>query len=105
MGGVEKISFHSSCICRRAFLEDRPLPASMSNRLLDRWIRAETLPPGTGNAVAVLTILFPEGHLSQDISAPPKETIWLDPPPFGGARVMQKERTMFAGLLQLLVSN
>jgi hypothetical protein len=89
MGGVEKISFHSSRICRRAFVEKHKLPLSMSDRVLHRWTRAETLPRGDGQAVSVLTVFFPEAHLTPDLPSTPKKTIWLPPPSEGNARVFQ----------------
>lgn len=77
MLGIEKFSFHSSRICRRAFLENRPLPNDMSDRVLHRWNRAATLPAGSLNAVAVLSIIFPTAHLSECMAAPNKTVKWV----------------------------
>jgi hypothetical protein len=89
MGGVEKLSFHSSRICRRAYIAERQLPPSMQDRVLQRWTRAETLPAGQGQAVAVLTVFFPESHLSPDLPSAAKRAIWLPPPAPGEARFLQ----------------
>jgi hypothetical protein len=88
-GHVEKFSFHSSRICRRAYIDKRPLPVSMSNRVFSSWIRAETPPSGQYRAVAVLTVFFPEGHLSYDLPGTTKKAIWLPPPKVGAARFFQ----------------
>jgi hypothetical protein len=65
-GGIEKFSFHSSRICRRAYVDTRPLPPTMGDRVLHRWTRAETLPAGQSQAVAVEDVraMFEKsGHL------------------------------------------
>lgn len=87
--GIEKISFHSSRICRRAFVKIHQLPASMADRVFDRWYRAETAPVGEGRAVAVLTIYFPECHLSADLPTTTKNVSWLPTPDEGGVRGVQ----------------
>jgi hypothetical protein len=89
MGGIEKLSFHSSRICRRAYIDKRQLPPSMQDRVFNRWTRAETVPAGQGQAVAVLTVFFPEGHLSPDLPSTAKKAIWLPPPLPGEARFLQ----------------
>lgn len=86
---VEKFSFHSSRICRRAYVDTHPLPPSMSDRVFHRWNRAETSPAGEGKAVAVLSVIFPEGHLSPDLPATAKKGIWLPAPVRGEARILQ----------------
>ncbi len=40
-------------------------------------------------AVAVLTIFFPEGHLSPDLPTTSKRVIWLDAPSVGAVRIVQ----------------
>jgi hypothetical protein len=82
MGRIEKISFHSSRICRRAFA-DKHLPP------IERWTRAETPSAGQMKAVAVLMIFFPEGHLSPELPTTSKRVIWLDVPSFGAVRIVQ----------------
>jgi hypothetical protein len=82
MGRIEKISFRSSRICRRAFA-DKHLPP------IERWTRAETPTAGQMKAVAVLTIFFPEGHLSPDLPTTSKRVIWLDVQSLGAVRIVQ----------------
>jgi hypothetical protein len=88
MGKIEKISFHSSRssplpICRRAF-PDKTLPP------IERWERAKTPSAGQMKAVAVLTIFFPEGHLSPNLPTEiAKPMTWLDAPPVGAVRIVQ----------------
>jgi hypothetical protein len=89
MGGVEKLSFHSSRICRRAFTGTHQLPPSMTDRVIQGWTRAETVPAGKGQGVAVLTVIFPESHLSPDISSTTKQAAWLPSPMPGEARFLQ----------------
>ena len=89
MGGIEKLSFHSSRICRRAFGDKHQLPPSMPNRVLNRWTRDETPPAGQRQAVAVLTVFFPDGHLSPDLPSTTKKATWLPPPMPGEARFLQ----------------
>jgi hypothetical protein len=89
MGGIEKISFHSSRICRRAYVSSHQLPPSLEDRVFHRWMRAETGPAGHGLGVAVLTILFPEPHLSPDLPVTQKKTIWLPSPVSGEIRCLQ----------------
>ena len=76
---AEKISFHSSRICRRAFVSGHPLPAGLNDRVLQRWTRAPTQPAGTEGAVKVLTIIFPQAHLSGGPETT-KRVTWLVAP-------------------------
>ena len=87
--GIEKISFHSSGLCFRAFIATHPLPPTMRSRVFTRWTKAETPPRDQGRGVAVLTVLFPEGHLSPDLTSTSKRAIWLPPPKLGDARSFQ----------------
>ena len=80
---IEKISFHKSRICRRAFADKPHLPP------IERWTRAETPSAGQMKAVAVFTIFFPEGHLSPDLPTISKRVIWLDAPSVGAVRIVQ----------------
>jgi hypothetical protein len=74
MAAIEKFSFHASGICRHAFVATRPLPDAMTDRVLDRWTRAPTPPPGSGAATPVLTVIFPTSHLTMDAPASGKAT-------------------------------
>lgn len=89
MAGVEKFSFHASRHCRRAFIKTHKLPPTMTDRVLTRWMRAETPLLGEDRAIAVLTVIFPEGHLSPELPGSLKETIWLSNPSVGEARFMR----------------
>jgi hypothetical protein len=87
--GVEKFSFHSSRICRRAFVSDRELPDGMTDRVLNRWTRAETPDPTTGGAVAVLSIVFPTVHLSSELVLSRKPQRWITAAPIDSSRLVQ----------------
>lgn len=87
--GIEKISFHSSRICRRAFVSEHKLPDGMSGRVLHKWMRAETSPARQGKAVAVLSIVVPTAHLSDAIAPPTKPVTWISPSSHDSARVIQ----------------
>jgi hypothetical protein len=89
MAGIEKISFHASSFCRRAFVASRRLPSRMTDRVIERWRRDETPPAGEHQAVALLTIFLPGNHLSPDLATSPKEVIWLGAPPQNFVRIVQ----------------
>ena len=89
MGGVEKYSFHSSTICRRAFTEEHKLPASMEDRLLQRWNRAATVPAGRSEAVALLSLVIPEACLSPHLTKSRKKPKWIAAPEAGNAITIQ----------------
>jgi hypothetical protein len=38
---IEKLSFHSSGICRRAFTNEQGTTTTMTDRVIDKWRRAE----------------------------------------------------------------
>lgn len=80
MGGVEKYSFHSSTICRRAFTQEHKLPASMEDRVLHKWNRAATVPTGRSGAVALLSLVIPEAHLSSHLTKSKKKPAWIAAP-------------------------
>lgn len=89
LAGIEKFSFHSSRICRRAFVKERNLPDGKSDRLLERWIRAETPAAGQRRAVAVLSVIFPTAHLSSSGQPPNKSVLWVSPAGSDSSRVVQ----------------
>jgi hypothetical protein len=86
--GIEKLSFHSSDLCLRAFIKPHQLPPTVQSRVFNKWTKAKTPPRGQGR-VPVLTVLFPEGHLSPDLQSTSKRAIWLPPPKPGHARSAQ----------------
>jgi hypothetical protein len=77
--GAEKLSFHQSRICRRAFTKEYGAPKTMTDRVLDRWTRAETPPAGTNRMVRLLSICFPGGHITPSTVSTKKPTILLEP--------------------------
>ena len=88
LGGIQKITFHGMTRkCHRAFTQRHP---SMPGRFIEQWTRDDTPLPGQEEMVRVLTMIFPEGHLSPDLpTAGDKPVLWLDPPARGAARYVQ----------------
>lgn len=84
-GQTEKISFHASRLCRRAFLSTHRLPADLADRVMHRWRRADTPPAQTGRATAVLSIDFPAAHLTESLSVPTKKITWIPAAPLGNS--------------------
>jgi hypothetical protein len=82
-GTIEKISFHQSRICRRAFLG---VPEGMDDRVMDRWIRAETMPAGSRSVVRLLSVGFPSGHVAATPNPIKKSVLLLDSAAPGRAR-------------------
>jgi hypothetical protein len=64
--GIEKISFHQSRICRRAFTAEHGTPAGMTGRTISRWVRSETMPAGAQGMVRLLSVSFPGLHVTPD---------------------------------------
>lgn len=89
MAGVEKVSFHESRICRRAFVKEQPLPAGWSDRVIQRWNREKPPVVGQATGICVMTVLFPEGHLSPDLPTTTKKIAWLPMPKRREARFFQ----------------
>lgn len=90
-GGVEKISFHASLICRRAFTAEEGPAAGRSDRVIQRWQRALALPSTMAYA---LVARFPSDYLSTSLQRPFKPIEWLPPAPTGGATIVE---FVFAG--------
>ena len=90
MAGVEKISFHSSGICRKAFTSEHGAPKGLPDRATTKWKRPSTPLRGVGEATRVLMIAFPSGFLSTSPPlVPDKPIIWIPPAPSGGAAVLE----------------
>ena len=92
MASIEKLSFHSSLICRRAFSSEHGTPPTMPDRLIHRWRRRPAPTRGEGTATRVAWIAFPTNLLSLTPSAPaptPLKPIALIPaaPPDGATYV------------------
>ena len=43
-GGIEKISFHQSRVCRRAFTAEHGVPQGMTDRVIERWNSIQNSP-------------------------------------------------------------
>ena len=44
LGGIGKLSFHSSRICRSAFTQEYGTPKGMTDRAMTKWVRSQTVP-------------------------------------------------------------
>ena len=76
--GVEKISFHASGICRKAFTQEFGVPDGLNDRVTVRWRRATTFPRGEGKGSLVLTIAFPTDYLTtKEQAAISKPVLWI----------------------------
>ena len=80
-GGVEKISFHQSRICRRAFISEHGTPPGMSDRVIETWKRNRTPPSGSNLAICVFELLFPTDYLSTAFDPTAKRVTWITPAP------------------------
>lgn len=88
-GGLrnQKISFHESKICRRAFHETQ-IPVTLENRLTHRWKRQETPPSGTGHARLLMKLSIPTDFLSTALEAPKKPVKWIPAASIGETRLL-----------------
>jgi hypothetical protein len=87
LAGVEKISFHRSGVCRKAFTKEFGAPKGLDDRLTQRWRRAPTPVQGEGKGSLVLTIAFPTDYLSTtELSTPSKPLLPIPAAPTGHAR-------------------
>jgi hypothetical protein len=89
MGGIEKFSFHTPNICRRAFTKEHGTPHTMLDRTMHAWRRDPTPPAGTNSAVRVLRIGFATDLLSTASQLPRRNPIWVAPAPAGGSTVIE----------------
>jgi len=79
--GIWKYSFHTSGICRSAFTKEKETPATMKDRAMSKWKRAEAPLPGTGGASRVAWLAFPTDYLSRPIARPTKDIVWIPAAP------------------------
>jgi hypothetical protein len=86
MGGIEKISFHTSGICRRAFTEQYGAPEGMADRVILRWNRAQIAPAGSNTLTRLLSVSFSTSHLSTAAVPANKPVLWLAAAPPGRSR-------------------
>lgn len=90
MAGILKYSFHKSNICRRAFTLEHGVPPTMSDRVTDKWLRAQTPELGAGRAARVMWIAFPTDFLSSPTpDEPGTEICWIPAAPAAGATYVE----------------
>ncbi len=89
IGGIEKFSFHTPNLCLRAFTSEHGKPQGLENRVMHRWRRDDTPPPGLNRTVRVLRIGFSTHLLSTALEATTaKEVSWVPSAPTGGSTVV-----------------
>jgi hypothetical protein len=88
-GRIEKLSFHSGGICRKAFTTERGVPNELSDRLVHKWRRAETPPRGFHSGSCVLEVGFPTNYLSTTLEQPDAQVIWIPAAPNNMATVLE----------------
>lgn len=84
MGKEEKISFHKSLKCRRAFHEHTK-PEGMEDRVIEKWQRAPT--PKIGISYAMVVIIPTDTLSIARITQ--KDVHWILPAPLGGTTVLE----------------
>lgn len=77
--GIDKISFHKSRICRRAFTKEHGAPKGMTDRVMSRWNRDPTPPAGSQQATLALRLTIPTDFLSTALAKPTKRITWIAP--------------------------
>jgi len=85
MGGVEKFSFHTPNICRRAFTKEHGTPITLNDRATHRWLRDVT---STAGVVRVLRVGFATDLLSTALAPPKRSISWIKPAPSGWSTVI-----------------
>jgi hypothetical protein len=88
-GGNEKLSFHASGICRRAFTREYGTPKSLADRAMMKWNRAPTGPAGSGHFSYAATITVPTNFLSTVLKPERKPVIWVPPTPLNSSVVLE----------------
>jgi hypothetical protein len=88
MGGIEKFSFHTPDICRRAFTKEHATRMALLNRATHQWRRDPTPALGSNKVVRALRIVFATDLLSIALQPPRRNPIWIAPAPVGGSTVV-----------------
>jgi hypothetical protein len=88
MGGIEKFSFHTPNICRRAFTKEHGTPEMLNNRATSEWHRDPTPPVGSKRVVRVLRVGFATNLLSTALEPPKRSITWIKAAPPGGSTVL-----------------
>jgi hypothetical protein len=106
MGGIEKFSFHTPNVCRRAFTKEHGKPSGLANRATHEWRRDPTPPESSKRVVRVLVVGFATDILSTALAPPKHKVIWVEPAPPGGSTVLDLmfTRDAEATLLEALTS-
>jgi hypothetical protein len=89
MAAIEKLSFHQSGICRRAFTEQYGNPSDLPDRATLKWKRATIKPEGFGQCSRVVMLGIPTDSLSAEIDSVQKPIIWIKPAPAGKATYLE----------------
>jgi hypothetical protein len=89
MGEIEKLSFHSGGICRKAFTSERGAPQGLSDRATHKWRRSETPPVGNNQGSCVLEVGIPTDYLSTALAPLDKPAYWIQAAPAHMATVLE----------------
>lgn len=81
MGQIQKFSLHESGNCRWALNKAQN---GENDRVIKKWVRGSIPPVGSGQAVTLMSLVFPTDHLSAPRN-PTKNTIWIKSAPTGQA--------------------
>jgi hypothetical protein len=80
-GGVEKLSFHESGVCRKAFHPEYGLPEGLTDRATIKWKGAPTPVRGIRSASFVLEVGIATNTLSTALEPLRKKVTWIEPAP------------------------
>ena len=89
-GEFSKFSLHESGECRWAQNRSK---SQRSDRIIQKWNRGPIPPKGAGQAVSLMSLVFPTNHLSSARTST-KETTWIDPAPSGNAIAVEFSLTL-----------
>jgi hypothetical protein len=89
MAKIEKLSFHKSGICRRAFTNEHGTPQTMTDRAMFKWKRPSTPAAREGKASRVAWLGFPTDYLSRPSNSDVEGVAWIDAAPAGGATYVE----------------
>jgi hypothetical protein len=79
--GMEKLSFHQSGICRKAFTSEQGIPQGEVDRATLKWRRVATERQGMHRFSRVLSIECPTDFLSKLDETTDKPIVWIPPAP------------------------
>jgi hypothetical protein len=90
MGATEKLSFHSSGICRKAFVAEKPKPDGLEDRAVHKWRRPAAPPEGARSGTCVLDVTIPTDYLSTSFEETGGEPqFWIPAAPPGMSTVLE----------------